>query len=312
MNKTVEKTVLSKMKKYLITTCRNVPFAELTTLGVGGTINIAVYPDTVCKLVKTIRLLNKLNVRYCVVGKGSNILASDEFYDGVAVVNKVSKITVRGRKVTALSGTSTVTLGKFLADKGLDGGEFFACLPASVGGAVICNAGCFGQDVASAVTSVKVLHKGRIRTLSAKKCKFSKRNSLFKNNGEYTVISAKFRFKKSTKKYVSDRIAEMRIKKAQTQPLNYRSAGSVLYHDRATVSKLTDQVRLKGFTVGRAQVSTKHAGFVVNIDKATSQDIYLVIKHIKDTLNQTYGISPKVEVCLINFTQEQYDILTKR
>ena len=224
MDKATENLLLSKMKKYLIATCRNVPFTKLTTLGVGGTINVTVYPDTECKLIKTIRLLTKLKVNYYILGKGSNVLASDDYFDGVVVVNKTNKIRVCRNRVAALSGVSTVMLGKLLADKGLTGGEFFACLPASVGGATVGNAGCFGQDVASVVSSVKVLHNGRIRVLSRQKCQFSKRNSLFKNNDSYVVLSVKFRFTRSSAQAVKDRIAQMRGKKAQTQPLDYRSS----------------------------------------------------------------------------------------
>lgn len=312
MDKATENLLLSKMKKYLIATCRNVPFTKLTTLGVGGTINVTVYPDTERKLIKTVRLLSKLKVNYYILGKGSNVLASDDYFDGVVVVNKTDKIRVCRNRVVALSGVSTVTLGKLLADKGLSGGEFFACLPASVGGATVGNAGCFGQDVAGVVSSVKVLHNDRIRVLSRQKCQFSKRNSLFKNNDNYVVLSVKFRFTRSSTQEVKDKISQMRGKKAQTQPLNYRSAGCVLYHDKVAVSRLIDQAGLKGYTVGGAQVSTKHAGFVVNLDKATSWDIYLVIRYVKETLLSFYGVRAKTEVCLVNFTQEQYDILTKR
>lgn len=312
MDKATENLLLSKMKKYLIATCRNVPFTKLTTLGVGGTINVTVYPDTERKLIKTVRLLIKLKVNYYILGKGSNVLASDDYFDGVVVVNKTDKIRVCRNRVVALSGVSTVTLGKLLADKGLTGGEFFACLPASVGGATVGNAGCFGQDVAGVVDSVKVLHNSRIRVLSKQMCQFSKRNSLFKNNDSYVVLSVKFRFTRSSTQEVKDKISQMRGKKAQTQPLNYRSAGCVLYHDKVAVSRLIDQAGLKGYTVGGAQVSTKHAGFVVNLDKATSWDIYLVIRYVKETLLSFYGVRAKTEVCLVNFTQEQYDILTKR
>lgn len=273
---------------------------------------MVLFPDTERKLIKAIRLLVRLNVKYYILGKGSNSFASDGYFDGVVVVNNAGKVRVRRSKVVAWSGTSTLTLSKTLADKGLSGGEFFACLPATVGGAVIGNAGCFGQDVASVVRSVKVLYKGKVRVISVKNCKFAKRNSLFKINDGYTILSVKFCFIRSSTQSVKEKIDEMRSKKAQTQPLNYRSAGCVLYHDKVAVSRLIDQAGLKGFTIGDAQVSTKHAGFVVNLDKATSQDIYLVIKHVKDTLQSDYGIRAKLEVRLINFTQEQYDILTKR
>ena len=308
MDKTVFDKVVSIMKKKSVQSCTDLSFAKLTTFGSGGTIKLVVYPDTVAKLVYVIRRLNDLGVNYIVLGNGSNILASDEIFDGVAVSTlKLKQIKVRGRTVTAQAGASTVTLAKQLQDKGLSGGEFFACLPASVGGTVVMNAGCFGQDVMSVLTSVTVLHKGKVCTISANKCKFGKRNSLFKNNRDYVVLSAKFKFTKSNPQIVADTINDWRARKAATQPLNYRSAGCVLYHDKVAVSRLIDETGLKGFQIGGAKVSDKHAGFVVNVDKAKSKDIYLIIKHVKNTLESKYGITAKLEVCLVNFTKDEQD-----
>ena len=301
---------VSIMKKKSIETCTNLTFAELTTLGTGGKIKLTVYPDTLSKLIFVIRCLTKFNVDYVVLGKGSNTLASDEPYCGVVVSTlKLKKIKLRGCNVYAQAGASTLTLAKLLQDNGLSGGEFFACLPASVGGAVITNSGCYNQDVKSVVTSVTALYKGKICKMSADKCNFGKRSSIFKNNGDYIILSVRFKFKKSSSEKVSALIADMRQKKAATQPLNYRSAGCVLYHDKVAVSRLIDEANLKGFQIGGAKISTKHAGFVVNVDKARSKDIYLIIRRIKEELYRNYGIVAKTEVCLINFTKDEQDDL---
>lgn len=301
---------LSIMKKKSIQTCENLSFCELTTLGTGGKIKLVILPDTVRKLVNAIRYFKERQINYTVLGKGSNTLASDEVYDGVVVSTlKLKKISIRGRNVTAQAGVSTVTLSKALRQAGLSGGEFFACLPASVGGAAVTNAGCFGQDVQSVVTSVTVLHGGKVCKIPADKCAFRKRGSLFKNNSEYTVLSVTFRFKRSTPKAIASTVADMLSRKASSQPLNLRSAGCVLYHDKVAVSRLIDESNLKGFQIGGAKISEKHAGFVVNVDKAKSKDIYLIIRHVKNVLESKYGIVAKAEVCLINFTKdEQNDI----
>lgn len=296
------------MKKNLIPYDTNKSFSGLTTLGAGGTIKLVAYPSTPRKAVRLIRVLDKLKVQYTVMGCGSNILASDEKYDGVVVVTtQMKQVALRRNTVYAQAGASTITLAKVLCEKGLTGGEFFACLPATVGGAVVCNAGCFNQDVKSCVTSVTVLYKGRVLTIPASKCVFAKRQSVFKNDGGYVVLSAKFKFKQGNADEIAATIEEMRNRKAATQPLNYRSAGCVLYHERVAVSRLLDEAGLKGYAIGGAQVSTKHAGFVVNVDKAASKDIYLVIRHMKQTLFARYGIMAKVEVCLVNFTKEERD-----
>lgn len=298
--------ILSKMKKYSVEMHLDKSFNELTTLGVGGKIQLTLYPDTLGKLVKTLRLLRKLQVETCIVGKGSNVLANDEFYDGVVIVTtKLNKFKIRKNYAYALCGTSTIKLSQKLQESGLSGGEFLACLPATVGGAVVCNAGCFNQDVKSILRSVKVLHNGKVRRLSATKCNLTKRNSLFKHSDEYTVLSAKFKFTKSTSEKVQHTTKLMLAEKALKQPLNYRSAGCMLYHDGVQLSRLIDMAGLKGYAIGGAVVSNKHAGFILNVDKATSWDIYLLVRHVADTLWKNFGICAKLEVCLINFSDEQ-------
>ena len=304
--------ILSKMSKYAVETSVDKNFSELTTFGCGGKIKLTIYPDSIRKLTKTVRLLNKLKVEYCVLGKGSNVLASDSDYDGVAVVTtKLSQIKIKGNYAYALAGTSTITLAKELQKRGLSGGEFLACLPATVGGAVVGNAGCFGQDVQKILHGVAFLHNNRRKWLKKSKCKLSKRNSIFKQKG-YTVLAAKFKLTPSTPDEVQSRIKRMRETKAASQPLNYRSAGCVFYHDSVAVSRLIDEAGLKGYRVGGAEVSDKHAGFVINVDKATSKDIYLVLQHVESTLWERYGIRAKREVQLINFTKDDDDIFSKR
>lgn len=305
MDEKIFSLILAKMKKYAVETSLDKCFANLTTLGCGGKISITLYPDTIGKLAKTMRLLNTLGVQTCVLGKGSNVLASDNDFDGVVIVTtKLSGVKIRGRCAYALSGTSTMLLSMKLTENRLTGGEFLSCLPATVGGAVVGNAGCFGQDVKSILVSVTALKDGKIRKLSAKQCKLTKRNSVFKQEGGYTILSVKLKLAYSTQEDIERTVNEMRQKKSQSQPLNYRSAGCVLYHDMVAVSRLIDEAGLKGYKIGGAQVSDKHAGFVLNIDKATALDIYLIIQHISATLWERYGIVAKREICMVNFTED--------
>lgn len=304
--------ILSKTKKYRVATSLDKSFCELTTLGVGGKIKITLFPDTVKKLIRTVKLLTKHKVNYVLLGRGSNVLAADGDYDGVVVVTTgINKMRVKGNRVVAECGASTIAVAKKLQQAGLSGGEFFACLPATVGGALTSNAGCFGQDVKGILSSVTVLNCGKVRTMSVEHCQLTKRNSIFKQNGG-VVLSAKFKLIPSTAEDVKLKMEEMRQRKAKTQPLNYRSAGCMLYHDKVAISYLTDKAGLKGYTVGGAQVSPKHAGFILNVDKATAKDIYLLVQHVADTVWQRYGIRAKLEVCLVNFTKDDNDIFAER
>jgi len=299
------KRFISKMKKYSVDCRGNLPFAQLTTFGIGGTIKITVYPDTRRKLVKTLLLLDKLNIPYFVLGKGSNVLASDDNYDGVVVSTlNVKGVQIRKNRVKAECGESTVTLACKLRDAELSGGEFFACLPASVGGAAACNAGCFGQDVASVLKSVLIYRNGKVKRINASECRFRKRQSIFKNSRD-AILPCKFKLDYSPRECIEETIRAMRKQKAETQPLNKRSAGCALYHEKAAVSRLTDKAGLKGFTVGGAEVSVKHAGFVVNNGNATAQDVLAVIDKIRREVYSRYGVCPKCEITLFNFKEEQ-------
>ena len=293
--------VISAVHKRGICYQTDVTFQKLTTIGVGGAVALTVYPQTVQQLVWLARYLKKGNVPHVFVGNGSNILAGDGDYNGVVVVTKsVNAISVDGQYVTAECGANTASVCTQLVANGLTGGEFFGCIPATVGGAVACNAGCFNQCVAEVLVSADVLYKGRLRTLSASQCNFGKRQSLFKNNADYLVISATMMFPRASVAHVKQTLASMRQKKSETQPLGEKSAGSVLYDETVAVSRLIDQAGLKGFTIGQAQVSKKHAGFVINLDKATATDIYLLIEFVKNTLQEKFGVFPKTELCFVN------------
>ncbi len=293
---------LIKMKKNSVAIDVNCTFRKLTTLGVGGTIYLTVFPNSRKQLVFVARYLKRHKIPHCFLGLGSNVLASDKPYNGVAVVTtRVKDICVDNLSVTASCGVSTSKLCSELVQNGLTGGEFFGCLPATVGGAVVCNAGCFGQCAADVVQSVTVLHNGKIKTLSNAQCNFSKRQSLFKNNGEYLVLSAKMCFAKANPHQIQQLLSQMREQKSAAQPLGVRSAGCVLYNAEVAVSKLIDQAGLKGYKIGGAEVSEKHAGFVINVDKATSTDIYLLIEYMKKTLAEKFNVKAETELCLVNF-----------
>lgn len=301
--------ILSKMKKYFVEVHLDKDFSELTTLGVGGAIRLTLYPDSIRKLVKVVRLLRKLKVQTYILGKGSNVLASDGFFDGAVIVtSKLNEFKIHKNCAYVQCGTSTAKLSRALQQRGLSGGEFLACLPATVGGAIVCNAGCFNQDINSILRSVKVFYRGKIRALSVKNCHFTKRNSLFKHSDDYTVLSAKFKLTQSTPDRVNETTKQMLAEKARKQPLNYRSAGCMLYHDSVAISRLIDMAGLKGYAIGGAIVSNKHAGFVLNVDKATSWDIYLLVQHIVQTIWERFGIRAQLEVCLVNFSNTEIDL----
>ena len=302
--------VISKMKKLSIPTSTDWTFSQLTTLGVGGTISLTIFPQTISQLTKATRYLKHNKIPFCVIGKGSNILASDDHFAGVAICTKnLCGVVANGCFITAECGAPTAKIAQLCVAKGLAGGEFLACLPASAGGVAICNAGCFGQCAKDVVHSVKVWHNGAIKVLNNDQCNFAHRSSLFKG-GDFVILSVTFCFVQSTPTQVTHKIQWMKTQKSKSQPLGAKTAGCVLYNEQVALSKLVDQCGLKGYQIGQAKVSKKHAGFVINIDKATSKDIYLLVRHIQQVLYQMYNVTSQVELNLVNFTEDKNDIFT--
>ena len=303
----IKKTV-SKMHAFGVDTNTNCTFSQLTTLGVGGTIALTVFPTEIRQLISATRYLKRNKIPYYILGKGSNVLASDNRFDGVVISTKsLNSISVNGCFVTADCGVPTARVSQLCVSKGLGGGEFLACLPASVGGVTVCNAGCFGQCTKDVVYSVKVWHNNAVKTLTNKDCNFAHRSSIFKNS-DYAILQVTFCFAPSTTTQVAHKIQWMKMQKSRTQPLGSKTAGCVLYNPNVTLSKLIDEAGLKGYQVGQAKVSKKHAGFVINIDKSSAKDIYLLIRYIQQVLLDRYNVTSNVELNLLNFPEDTNDI----
>ncbi len=302
MHKKMEK-IISVMTRHKVRLDTGCAFTQITTFGCGGKIALVLYPNSIKQLVFVAKYLRN-KIKHCFLGHGSNVLASDKDYNGVVVLTThVKQFFIDDCFVVADCGVSAPFLCTQLVKNGLSGGEFLGCLPATIGGAVVCNAGCFAQSADKIVHSVLAFHKGRILRLSNKKCKFRKRTSIFKNS-DYVVLQVTMKFTKAQPAQIQSTVNFMRTKKVETQPLSARSAGSVLYNEKIAVSRLIDLAGLKGFTIGRAQVSEKHAGFVINLDKSTSKDIYLLIQHVRNTVLEKFGVDTEIELCFINFEDE--------
>lgn len=278
-------------------------FASLTTIGCGGKISVCVFPQSVHQLVRCVKLAQKYDVPYVVLGKGSNTLASDEVYCGLVIcTRKMTRVKVKGNRVFCDCGVNTVALAKLLCDEGLSGGEFFYCLPATVGGAVTMNAGCFEMQTSDAVAEVKYFHDDKTRRIYADKCKFGYRKSIFRQS-DYCVLSVEFVFRKSDTAAVKSKCEECFKKKSDLQPLKEKSMGCVFYLEEDAASRLIDEAGLKGARIGGAEVSTKHAGFIINVDNCASKDVYLLMQHVAKTVKEKYSKTLLKEVRLIGFDE---------
>ncbi len=275
-------------------------FCKMTTIGCGGDIALVAYPSNIEQLQIVLSTVHKCDVPYLVLGRGSNVLASEQFFWGVMISTcKMVGIESTSDGILVEAGTSTVSVARYLAQHNCGGAEFLYSLPATIGGAAVMNAGCFGGDMAQIVLAVQYIDdKGILHEVEGKDCNFVYRGSMFKNNARLTIVQVLL--KRQIVDYdIMHKCRAMYDTKRNTQPLAQKSFGCAFYGEGFAASQLIDLSGLKGCQIGGAKISEKHAGFVINVDKAKSQDIYLLLTHIKNAVRQKFRCDLHTEVCLV-------------
>ncbi len=276
----------------------NEPLKEHTSFKIGGPCDIMVFPNS----VEALRELISAADRYMILGNGSNVLFSDNGYRGVIFVlgSDMSELTIDGEYITASAGAPLARVCKSALDSSLTGLEFAYGIPGTVGGAVFMNAGAYGgemKDVAIEVTCITP--SGEIRTYQSDSLDFGYRCSRF-TKSEEIIVSAKFRLTAGDKSSIKARMDELIARRKSRQPLEFPSAGSTFKRPEGTFAGLViEESGLKGFEIGGAKVSDKHANFVINTGNATAEDVMSLISHIKKTVFEKTGYSLECEVKLI-------------
>lgn len=267
---------------------KDAKLSKYSTYGTGGKCAVMVFPKDKRQFKKAYELSEKYPV--FVLGNGSNVLVSDDGFDGIVInTKKLDKITVRGNLITAECG---VPLRKVIDEaemNSLGGLEFAVNIPASVGGGVSGNCGCFNKTIGEYVSFVE----GLDGVYNKANCEFAYRRSIFSN--KKPVYSVCFLLKVSECDIIEEKLRKFSSLRAVKQPKG-KSCGSVFLNDGYFAGKLIDEAGLKGYTIGDASVSQKHANFIINNGKATSQNIYDLIRYIKDRVYRTSGVLLKEEV----------------
>ncbi len=283
----------------------NVSLKHYTTYCVGGNARCMVYPKNTQCLIELIKLCNFRNVKYKVLGNGSNTLFSDDEFEGVIVklddFNELKMLGAQTIKVGA--GYNLMRLALFAAKKGLTGLEFASGIPGSVGGAVFMNAGAYKSDMGYIVKRIKVLTPDyKIITMTNGELDFHYRTSFLQKHPGYICLEATIGLKKGKKDAILSVMKERQDKRKASQPLEYPSAGSVFRNpEDGFAGKMIEDLGLKGLTRGGAQVSEKHANFVINIGGATATDIKDLITFVHDTVKENYGVDLKIEQEFVNW-----------
>lgn len=288
---------LSKIKKLCATFLQNEDMGKHTTFCCGGRARFYLEPNSTKNLVKLIKILNKENAKYFVLGAGSNTLIKD-FGGFVICTRKLNKIKLKKTHVFCQCGAQLFKLNGVLAKNGLGGLEFSYGIPGSVGGACAMNAGAFGGQFADVVQKVMVFDGKKIRII--KKCKlgFEYRNSqILKNN--WIVLGVWLECYRSKSDLVFANMKDFMKKRIQSQPTQ-PSAGSIFKRiDDKIPAKIIDNLGLKGVKINGAQVSPKHAGFIVNNGNATCQDIERLVLLVKDRVKSQCNIDLQTEIKIV-------------
>ncbi len=283
----------------------NVSLSKYTTYKVGGTALALVYPKSVNKLIILVKFLTSSKIKYKVIGNGSNLLFSDKNFDGVII--KLTELTdlefLSYNKIRVGAGYSLPKLSLLVAKKGLAGLEFASGIPGTVGGAIFMNAGAYKSDMGYVVQSVRVLTPDcKIITFENREMDFHYRSSFLQNHPEYICLDVVIKLKKGDKELLDEVIKERRARRIESQPLEYPSAGSVFRNPEGNFAgKLIEDLGLKGYRIGGAMVSEKHANFIINYDNATSDDIKNLIDYLHDRVMNEYNIDLKIEQEFVNW-----------
>lgn len=273
-----------------------------TTFRVGGPAKYMAAPTLDVQVQKLLALCGSAGVPYYVVGNGSNLLVSDEGFEGMIILigKGMSEIKVNGCRIIAGAGVLLSRLGAAAAGAGLRGLEFAAGIPGSVGGACVMNAGAYGGELKDVLAGVRtVAPDGGLRKFAPEELGLGYRRSIFSGGG-YAVTEAEFLLEPDDAVKINARMEELAARRREKQPLEYPSAGSTFKRPEGYFAgKLIEDAGLKGRGIGKACVSEKHAGFVINKGGATAQDIYDTIKMVQAAVKSEYGIILEPEVKII-------------
>lgn len=278
------------------------PMDKFTTLKIGGKADVMVMPASVDELKKIISLTRENDVPVCFMGNGSNLLVSDKGIRGVVVRlgSNMASTRVSGNEIYAESGISLSRLATVACEHSLTGFEFASGIPGTLGGGIIMNAGAYKGELKDVVEEVTaLLPGGETKTFSADELDFSYRHSVF-TDSDMIVLSAKIRLEKGDREEIGAKINELNKKRRTTQPLEYPSAGSAFKRPaNGYAAAMIDACGLKGFAVGGAQVSEKHAGFVINRGGATAEDMLALLAYVRQTVKEKCDTLLEPEIVII-------------
>lgn len=273
----------------------NVSLEKYTSYKLNEKAKAMVFVDSLDNLKKLLHYLNNNSVKYKIVGGCSNLIF-DGFYDGILIKLDMQNYTINGKELVADAGCNLMMLANKVSKKGLTGMEFATGIPGTLGGAIYNNSGAYGSDMGYIVKEVTVLKENEIFTIPNKNLDYHYRTSLFKKETGYIILSAKIVLKSGDKNQIKELIMDRLKRRKESQPLEYPSAGSVFRNPTGLYAgKLIEDVNMKGYNLNGAEVSMKHANFIINKGNAKGTDIVKLINLIKEKVNDKYNVDLVLE-----------------
>ncbi len=279
----------------------NEPLKNHTFIKIGGNADILIHPTTIDEITKIVEIANLHQLPLTVIGKGSNVIIKDGGIRGVTIsLSHFNQIKVSEDSMIAQSGVDIIDVSRLALEHSLTGLEFACGIPGSTGGALYMNAGAYGGQIADVVERATVITKdGAVLEIPREEMKFGYRNSLFKMD-HYIILEAEFGLKKGNKEDIASKMKELTFLRESKQPLEFPSCGSVFKRPEGHFAgKLIQDCNLQGTRIGGAEISMKHAGFIVNVDHATAQDYMDLIQFIQKKVYDTFQVELETEVIFL-------------
>ncbi len=298
----MQKLIAKLREQKNLTMRQNAPMAEYTSFQIGGPADLLLEPATKEALISCYRILAEEGITPLILGAGSNILVSDSGIRGAVIrlAKPLNQVKVEGEYITAEAGVSLAKLAAEALSASLSGLEFASGIPGSLGGAVFMNAGAYGGEMKDVVVETEYLAKdGNVATVTGEAHNFSYRHSFFSETGGI-VLSSRMKLTPGKQEDIRALMLDLNARRKDKQPLSFPSAGSFFKRPEGHFAgKLIEDAGLKGTTFGGAQISEKHAGFVINTGEATAKDVCDLMNFVKKTVLEKYGVTLEPEVRMI-------------
>lgn len=294
---------LTRLRQYA-TVDEYVAFSVMTTMGVGGIARYVAYPKNELALREILNLAKQAGVMVKIIGKGSNILASDDDFDGLVLRldRTFTDVFFEEEGVVAQGGASLIALSYQAMKAGLSGLEFACGIPGTIAGAIYMNAGAYQGWIGDLVEEVEVLIDGKPRWIPGSSCEWGYRTSVFQHHPDWIILAARLKLTKKDPEIIRQLIDQRRTRRIESQPLDFPNSGSIFRNPPDHFAwEYIEACHLRGKKVGGAQVSNKHANFIINVDHAKAADVAALIRIIQDEVKRKFDVDLHTEVEFFNW-----------